>query len=334
MTAIEKRHRLFVPDLARVAIMLVGCGGTGSYAALHLAQLASTAPFPVDLVFVDPDIVEVGNLGRQNFCPAEVSQPKAATLARRYGYAYGLAITSVVERFEPEMVKRYRAIQEDYAENVATILVGCVDNAAARLALHQATHPAHQRTRVEGNLYWLDAGNDHNFGQIIIGNSPAARPQANALGAVVALPLPSVQEPGLLRDDGDAPAGDSCAELVAAGVQARTVNKMMAAWLDVYLERLLVSRDLDFMRTVLDQRSGTAHSYAITGVEVVEGRKVVDPEPHPYGEACPTCGSVLVDGFDEVNGRTVDILFCGQCDYRTTLEDDHTLRVAEIVSAL
>ena len=37
---IEKRYRLEVGEFNQVKIILIGCGGTGSFAALHLARLA------------------------------------------------------------------------------------------------------------------------------------------------------------------------------------------------------------------------------------------------------------------------------------------------------
>ena len=56
------------------AILLVGVGGTGSFVAHILAQLAcwaKTANIDMRLYFIDPDIVEQRNLVRQNFCPTD-----------------------------------------------------------------------------------------------------------------------------------------------------------------------------------------------------------------------------------------------------------------------
>ena len=89
-------------------VTLAGCGGTGSFLALHLARLAYHARerhgLDVRLAFVDPDVVEEKNVGRQNFCPAEVGQPKAQRLMARYNRAFGLSIRAHVGRFEGDMV--------------------------------------------------------------------------------------------------------------------------------------------------------------------------------------------------------------------------------------
>ena len=99
---IDRKYRLNIGHPERVVILLAGCGGTGSFAAHILAQLAcwaKTANIDLRLYFIDPDIVEERNLVRQNFCPTELGAPKAVTLAWRFSAAFGLNITPVVKRF-------------------------------------------------------------------------------------------------------------------------------------------------------------------------------------------------------------------------------------------
>jgi hypothetical protein len=54
-------------------------------------------------------------------------------------------------------------------------------------------NPGHQH-----KYFWLDAGNERFNGQVIIGNSLDAEPLLSPLGYCIGLPLPHLQEPGLL----------------------------------------------------------------------------------------------------------------------------------------
>src|SRR5690242_19732493 len=88
--------KVFDPHLNIREIVLVGCGGTGSHLArliarllVHLRSLRLTVP---TLRIIDPDVVEVGNIGRQLYTPAELGMPKAETTARRLSCALGLAV--------------------------------------------------------------------------------------------------------------------------------------------------------------------------------------------------------------------------------------------------
>lgn len=334
---IKKSHRLEIGAPNRVSIILVGCGGTGSYAALHLAQLAYAAQahdIQIKLVFVDPDRVEQKNVARQNFAPSEVGQPKAVTLARRYSLAFGLAIVPVVGKFEPATLRKWKE-ESRWTEDRLTVIVGCVDNPAGRRDIRAAIGPA-----LEGNetfdfwqkdLWWLDAGNYHAHGQVLLGNSTSPKPVLSPLGFAYALPFPSVQAPELIAEETAEPdAGEvlSCAELVERDVQARTINKMMACWIDVFLERLIVSRDLRMMGVELDQRSGNAVSLPITDGVVREVKETVKLESYPAGYPandddvvemeCPGCGAELIEGHDILDDDEgeVEIVFCNICGFR------------------
>src|SRR5436305_7506314 len=85
---------LFLFQTQRIALYLVGTGGTGSYLARHVARLAwilqSQYRKTVSVTFIDPDYVEATNVLRQDFCQAEIGLPKARALALRYTAAYGI----------------------------------------------------------------------------------------------------------------------------------------------------------------------------------------------------------------------------------------------------
>ncbi len=77
-------------------LYLVGCGGTGSWLAPHLVRLArflrETRQMKVHITFIDPDVVEMKNVFRQNFGEAEVGGHKAELLALRYAASWGQSI--------------------------------------------------------------------------------------------------------------------------------------------------------------------------------------------------------------------------------------------------
>ena len=66
--------RLLLPSSDNISLVLVGCGGTGSWLAPHVARVARLLlekwQKDVQVVFVDPDVVEEKNIYRQNFCHA------------------------------------------------------------------------------------------------------------------------------------------------------------------------------------------------------------------------------------------------------------------------
>lgn len=201
---VNKQYRLEIGHPDRVVILLVGTGGTGSFVAHILAQLASwaaAAGIDMRLYFVDPDTVEEKNLVRQNFCRAELGAPKAFTLAWRYTAAFGVTITPVVERFSAAMLDRY---QPKYTTNGSLmIVVGAVDNVCARRDIAEAMTGHLQKwpwSSGRDRLIWLDAGNERVNGQVLLGNSLAPEPLLSPLGFCTDLPLPHLQEPGLLAD--------------------------------------------------------------------------------------------------------------------------------------
>jgi PRTRC genetic system ThiF family protein len=267
----QKLYRLDIGHPDRVVILLIGCGGTGGYAAHILAQLAGwarRAGLDLRLYFVDDDRVEEKNLVRQNFCPAEVGQPKAFSLAWRYTAAFGLTITPLVERFSAELLERFQPAYSP--QGTLTIVVGAVDNVCARRQLAEAITAQLERQRdSQHRLFWLDAGNERLTGQILIGNSLATEPLLSPLGYCLGLPLPHLQEPSLLLDR-ERPQPDlSCAELTLLGEQSAMINRVMATWIGVYLYRLLQSRDLGWSGSWINLETGVVKSTPITGGRLV-----------------------------------------------------------------
>ena len=135
-------------------LCLIGFGGTGSWLAPHLVRLAwdlKLKGVEPTVTFVDPDIVEACNVGRQNFSAAEVGRFKAETLAMRYSAGWGIEIHFHTQPFREEMAR--------LGQSTRTVLIGCVDNAAARQAIARAvSRPVGPYPDSPGpmQVWWLD----------------------------------------------------------------------------------------------------------------------------------------------------------------------------------
>lgn len=140
----------------KVSIHVVGAGGTGSQILTGLAQLDRAMrslghPEGLAVTVVDDDTVSETNVGRQMFWPSDVGLPKAEVLVHRINMAMGLNWKAEVERLEMQQQLR------------TDIVIGCVDNRAARKAILRSLQPG---------AYWLDVGNRAEDGQCILGETP------------------------------------------------------------------------------------------------------------------------------------------------------------------
>ena len=150
--------------------IVVGAGGTGSFVVPALArlifELKQQQNKSAEMLIVDPDVVENGNIPRSNFCFAEVGRYKAQTLAERVSTAWGIETSFSSENFDPE--KHVKCSNSDYRS--LTIIVGCVDNYLARREMHRAL----DEPRSYGDasrVWWIDGGNGKASGQVLLGST-------------------------------------------------------------------------------------------------------------------------------------------------------------------
>ena len=246
----------FDPHLFLRQIVLVGCGGTGSQLARVVARMiysmkAAQQSIP-RVSFIDPDVVEVSNVGRQLFTQAEVGMSKAEALARRFNYSLGLSIEWHNVAFDPgQHIERYQG----------TILLGAVDN-------HQARHTLAQTK----DALWIDCGNHRNGGQVVIGNSDNREKAMDHLKLIErntgkvnlsTLPNAALLYPQLLQPETTQPGSApdlSCAELALAGEQGVLINGFIASIAAEYLRKLLQREPISTYQTtftgdVLSMRS-------------------------------------------------------------------------------
>jgi PRTRC genetic system ThiF family protein len=233
--------------------VLVGCGGTGGFLAEAVCRLLIGRPAAVYLV--DPDRVEAHNVARQAFDLGDVGRFKAEVLAERLARRFGREVGYSVLPYDRELHARVFE-----GAGGLRLLVGCVDNAAARRAIaatldHPQWGPGGSRS-----VWWLDSGNLRNAGQVLLGNATRADELRGAflpaLGRCRALPAPSLQRPDLLdAPPAPRPAPD-CAEAVAEGEQGGTINQAVAAVAAGYVEKLLAGT-CGWMASYFDLDDGT-----------------------------------------------------------------------------
>lgn len=258
-----------------VRFFLVGCGGTGSFLAPSIARLAAdliVAERDVEVFFIDHDRVEHTNIPRQNFCYAEEGRHKAIVLATRLSRAWNIPITAITEKFEPTM------LEEDWGGGMRSrrvsdlhLLVGCVDNAAARRKLARALDE--NLSFQPHHVWWLDCGNSNESGQVLLGSAPNAQYMKAAFQSEKicrALPSPALQASDLLKTKREEKNKQrlSCAELMLLNEQSLMVNQQVASIAADYLLRLTSVKPLRKFATYFDQESGISESKYVTPEQV------------------------------------------------------------------
>ena len=201
--ALAWNDKFEVSNSSRIpAIMVVGCGGTGGFVADGLARML---PPDIGLILIDMDRVEERNLNRQSFTVADIGLFKSEALAKRLAGKYRRSV-------------QYSVLPVGAADLPKGIVVGCVDNGLARQIIAE---------RIHDGQWWVDSGNGHNFGQVLIGNSKVEKLRPSfTTDLCVRLPFPTIQQPALLTQ---VPRQRSCAEAVVVDEQSPTINQAMGA---------------------------------------------------------------------------------------------------------
>jgi len=214
-------------------------------------------PMP-NVTFIDGDHVETGNVGRQRFCAAEIGRNKATTLANRLNAAYGLKVRAIPKHLTDAT---YRQWFGRYGSQDARLIIGCVDNAAARLTMANIIESEFGRT------WWLDCGNAEFNGQVLIGNrckGYVMSPPVPDLGVWHNLPAPHWQESGLLNPDHDPEPQQACAVAVATDEQSLMVNSLTASIASQYLYQWVVQRELQSFATYFSSQPPLSRSTTLT----------------------------------------------------------------------
>ena len=238
----------------RSTIVLVGCGGTGGFLAESICRLLIGRSSR--LLLVDPDRVELHNVARQAFDRREVGRFKAEVLAERLARRFEREVGYSVLPYDRQL---HAGVFGD-EESGLCLLVGCVDNAAARRAIATTLDAPSWSGTQSQRTWWLDTGNGRDSGQVLLGST--TRPDAlrrsfmPASGTCRALPAPSLQRPDLLSAAPEPRAQPDCAEAVADGLQGPTINQTVASIAASYVEKLL-DGTCGWMASYFDLEDGT-----------------------------------------------------------------------------
>lgn len=258
-------HHLRVIQHSTVEFWVVGVGGTGSWLCASVVRLARTLTNngkTVRVYFVDPDVVEAANVWRQCFCDKEIGLSKAKTLALRYSLAWGIEITAIAERFQPNWVTP--------TYHTLSIIIGCVDNAAARQSLASVLK-FNDRLNRAPSIWYLDCGNSKTSGQVLLGSNLDLDIKKYAFSELgpLRLPSPTIQHPELLVPLPEELENNnlSCEQLAALNAQSLDINQRVAAEATNYLIGLTTGT-LKRFATYFDTSAGSARSLYITEANV------------------------------------------------------------------
>lgn len=143
-----------------ITVLVIGCGGTGSYVVSQLAKISvalkELRDIELDVCVADDDIVESHNIGRQMFSESDIGHYKSNVIVNRVNRYFGLDWESNTER-----------IEKIHGFN---IVISCVDNIKTRKIIAK-TRSKKFNKEVEPyrkRLYWLDFGNSKNYGQYVL----------------------------------------------------------------------------------------------------------------------------------------------------------------------
>lgn len=250
----------FDPNMHLREVVVVGLGGTGAQVARSIARLVyemkRSGLHAPSVRFIDPDVVEEKNIGRQLFSYGDIGHNKAQVLAARFNAALGLDIAAINQ---PVNAK------EHFERYSTSLVIGAVDNEVARREL----------ANIQGAL-WLDCGNFKNAGQVILGNlgdcEAMLRHMKEKTDKYRYLPHAGLLFPALLKPEVvEVPTISpiSCADLVALGEQALFINDLMAAVAAQYLWRLLYRQPIHTFVSFIDGDSLSVRSLPICQDELL-----------------------------------------------------------------
>jgi PRTRC genetic system ThiF family protein len=243
---------VFDPNIYIKTIFIVGCGGTGATTARIVARILydmqRTRKQTPQLVLVDHDIVEVKNIGRQLFSPAEEGRFKAEAIARRLSFALGLDVAWIAEPIASHHVDAYGG----------NLIISCVDSHLARVTIN----------KLPGVL--IASGNHHDTGQVCIGNTDDTDLVRRHIGSdhYPYLPKEGLLFPKLLEPDPMPQPAVSCAEQIKTGEQSLLVNDWQANVIAGYVYKLLHRQSITSFLTFINSQDGVVMNKSICPAEL------------------------------------------------------------------
>lgn len=242
-----------LPIAKTIRILQIGAGGTGGYLVPKIARLIMTmAEFrpetPVWYTLMDDDVVEYGNLYRQNFCEADIGLPKAETLAERYSRHCRINIGFINEKLCDTNQLACSLVSPN--ERALHIIIGCVDNNRARKVMHdffvefQDFDP----------LIYIDAGNGRYNGQVVVGIKNEDKTLSQPVGVVF---------PDALIENEDDEEDVGCTMNALISPQNIIANDLAATMVFTVLNMILVENEINSSIFTFDGRRQVFNSIQI-----------------------------------------------------------------------
>ena len=151
-----------IAPVHRISIGVIGVGGTGSSVLSILARmnagLIGLGHPGFHVISYDSDNVSEANIGRQLFSSSDLGFNKADVITTRINRFYGLDWESNSCKYVVDNGIEFN------------IIITCVDNMQIRKDINDAkVEMTKGSTPFWKNYYWLDFGNEKNYGQAILG---------------------------------------------------------------------------------------------------------------------------------------------------------------------
>lgn len=147
---------------SQIKVRLVGCGGTGSFIMSELSllhELLTRIGHPgLSVTAYDASPVREANLGRQRFRVHDLGVPKAVALISAENNYNGFNWKA-----EGDYTLEHSGLPNG---RWPTIIITAVDKPSVRRELGQACVWSKSK-----NTLWIDAGNDHRAGQVVLGGA-------------------------------------------------------------------------------------------------------------------------------------------------------------------
>jgi len=246
-------------------VIVIGSGGTGGYLIRDLARFIYALREKGDsrifnIKLVDADTVEEKNVLRQNFTPRDLGKYKAEVMAKRYSNAFGLEIAAVTKMILSSTDLTELFDYNDVAGNpMVNIVLGCVDNNAARRVVEGVVNN-------NGNLYWIDSGNETKSGQVVCGYGRKpyhynyGTPERNSQYW-----MPNVANlyPEILNSEEDdiEDSGVSCAERTLVDTQNIFVNMTAAGHVLGYVRQIIMGEAITINKIEFNIKGVTEVQY-------------------------------------------------------------------------
>ncbi|MDB9441483.1 ThiF family adenylyltransferase [Sphaerospermopsis kisseleviana CS-549] len=259
-----------LPAHNHVEFIIVGAGGTGGFLVPSVARLMleieANSNKTTSCIVVDPDIIEPKNIPRQNFQQSEVGLYKAEVLAARYSLGLGVQIRALAKPAEG-IAKPFTKKIVSTKWRKLTVVIGCVDNAAARAEISSCLDQNYSGSLPQ--IWWLDCGNHavSSSGQVVLGSTnqftlEAAFDNLQKPNFCFNLPSPSRQHPELLTPlpEESNSTSLSCAEIQARNRQSLFVNQQVAVIAAEYLLALTLTGSLRKFASYFHNTTGSCRS--------------------------------------------------------------------------